>query len=194
MYKIKTVEFYKSFDDVRKVPDTDFPEAAFIGKSNVGKSSLINDLCGRKIAAASSTPGRTRLLNYFLINKNTYFVDLPGYGYADTSMKDRKKIEGLIENYLQHRQQIKIIFLLLDIRRIPNDEDRMFTEWLKKIMDVEIFYVLTKTDKLSKSAASSQKIKIALELFIDASQFIMYSIPAKTGRVELLKKLGIILV
>jgi GTP-binding protein len=190
MFDIKNVDYYKSFNDVNKIPDFDLPEIAFIGRSNVGKSSLINHLCSKKIAETSSTPGRTRMINFFLVNKNIYFVDLPGYGYADASYEIKKNIQFLIESYLQYRAQLKVVFFLLDIRRTPNEEDKIFSNWLKKIKDIEVIYVLTKTDKLNKSEINKQKTMVALELFVDQLQIVPYSIKDKLCRREILKKLG----
>lgn len=190
MLKINNTDFVKSYPNYAQIPNSSFVEIAFIGRSNVGKSSLLNDLCNRKIALTSSTPGKTRLINFFLINKSFYFVDLPGYGYAKASKQIKKTWPILIENYLEKREQLKIIFFLLDSRRIPNEQDKFLNKWFHDSHDIKVFYVLTKTDKLSKSKLKDQRIKIALELFIDQSELINYSTSKKIGRVDILKELN----
>lgn len=189
MLKIKSINFFKSFSDSKKIPNSLYPEIAFIGRSNVGKSSLINNLCNKKIAETSAVPGKTQLINFFLINNSLYFVDLPGYGYAKTSKSKKKKWPLLIESYLNIREQLKIIIFLLDIRRIPNEYDKMLNNWLKNLNNIEVVYVLTKIDKVSKNEAKKQKIRVALELFIDQNDFMFYSTTKKIGRLELLKRI-----
>lgn len=189
MLKIKSVNFFKSFSDYKKISNSIFPEIAFIGRSNVGKSSLINNLCNKKIAETSSTPGKTQLINYFNINDSLYFVDLPGYGYAKTSKIKKKNWPILIEPYLQNSEKLKIIIFLLDIRRVPNEHDKMLNQWIKSLNDVKAIYVLTKIDKVSKNQAKKNKIQIALELFVDQSDFVFYSAVKNIGRIELLKKI-----
>ncbi len=190
MLKIKNVEFYKSFPNYNQMPNSSLIEFAFVGRSNVGKSSLLNDLCNKKIAQISSTPGKTQLINFFLVNNSFYFVDLPGYGFSKASKSIKKNWPALIETYLQSRKQLKVIFFLLDIRRTPNEQDKMLNNWFKQLDDIKIFYILTKSDKLSASKAKKQKINISLELFADQQNFIYYSTIKNIGRVELLKKLG----
>ncbi len=189
MFKIKNVSFFRSFTDYEKIPNSHFLEIAFIGKSNVGKSSLINNLCNRKIAETSSTPGKTQSINFFLINNSLYFIDLPGYGFTNISKSIKKKWSLLIESYLQKRKQLKVIIFLLDIRRIPNELDKIINNWIKDLTDIEVIYILTKVDKLSKNEVKKQKEKIALELNIDINNFILYSVPKKIGKIELLKTL-----
>lgn len=190
--KIKTVDFFTSYAKVDKMPQTDLVEIAFLGRSNVGKSSLLNNLCNKKIAYTSSTPGKTQLINFFNVNNKLYFVDLPGYGYAKVPKAMKKNWGNVIEEYLQVRKQLRGVFFLLDIRRVPNEYDKMLNEWLKKLPDVEVFYILTKTDKLSKSKANQQKIMIARELFVDQNEFIFYSSTKNYGKNDLLKKLDLI--
>jgi len=189
MLKINNVIFYKSFNDNNNLPATNLPEIAFVGRSNVGKSSLLNDLCKKKIAKISATPGKTQLLNYFLINNTFYFVDLPGYGFAKVSQNIKKKWENNIETYLQTRKQLKLILFLLDIRRIPNENDKMLNMWFKNLKDITTLYILTKSDKLSKAQREKQRTMIALELFVDRNDFLFYSVPKNTGRLELLKQI-----
>jgi GTP-binding protein len=187
--KINDTSFYKSFANTSTLPVSELPEIAFVGRSNVGKSSLINDLTGKKIAMTSSTPGKTRLINFFLVNKSFYFVDLPGYGYAKISKSMKVEWEGFVEKYLEMRTQLKIIVFLLDIRRAPNEQDLLLNKWFKELADVKTIHVLTKADKLSSNEKQNQKVKISLDLFTDISEFILYSVPKKTGRFELLKKI-----
>ncbi|OHD14135.1 MAG: hypothetical protein A2086_00260 [Spirochaetes bacterium GWD1_27_9] len=189
MLKIKKVDFHISFADYKQIPDLKLPELAFVGRSNVGKSSLINDLSSKKVSFTSQTPGKTRLINYFLVNEKFYFVDLPGYGYAKVSKSQKNLWEEHIEKYLETSNNLKTIFFLLDIRRIPNEQDKILSNWFKKLPDVEVFYILTKSDKFSKQQRQKQKIQIALELFVDQSKFIFYSVPEKIGKAEILKQL-----
>lgn len=127
-------------------------EYAFIGRSNVGKSSLINMLTGNKsLAMTSSKPGKTMLINHFLINDEWYIVDLPGYGYAQRSRDDRHRIEGIIRDYILHRQQMTTLFLLIDVRHKPQEIDLKFMQWLGE-NGVPFSIVFTKLDKLSSSA------------------------------------------
>jgi GTP-binding protein len=189
LLKIKNVDFYTSFANISLMPDKDIPEIAFVGRSNVGKSSLLNDLANKKIAQTSSTPGKTRLINFFLVNKSFYFVDLPGYGYAKVAKSQKRDWGDFIEKYLETRTQLKVIIFLLDIRRIPNEQDKILNNWFKELEDLKIFYMLTKSDKLSSNERNKQKIKIALELFVDQKDFILYSIPKKIGKLELLNRL-----
>lgn len=128
---ITNAEFVISNTDVRKCPAGTFPEYAFIGRSNVGKSSLINMLTGRKgLAMTSATPGKTMLINHFLINKSWYIVDLPGYGYAKRGQKGQEQIKRIIESYILQREQMTCLFVLIDIRLAPQAIDLEFTEWL----------------------------------------------------------------
>jgi GTP-binding protein len=189
MLKIKSIEFYKSFADSTNMENSNRIEIGFVGRSNVGKSSLLNDLSNKKIAQTSATPGKTRLINFFLVNNKFYFVDLPGYGFAKVSKSAKVEWAGFIENYLETREQLKVIFFLLDIRRMPNEQDKQLNEWFKKLGDIKIFYILTKADKLSKNEIQKQKIAIALDLFVNQLDFIVYSIPKKLGKIDLIKKL-----
>jgi len=189
MLKIKNVEFYKSFAESKNMENTNLSEIAFVGRSNVGKSSLLNDLANKKIAMTSATPGKTRLINFFKVNDKFYFVDLPGYGYAKISKSAKVEWSGFIENYLETRKELKVIFFLLDIRRIPNEQDKQLNEWFKRLSDLKVFYILTKSDKLSKNEIQKQKSLISLELFVNQVDFIVYSVPKKIGKIELIKKL-----
>ena len=148
---VKSAEFVVSNSDVSKCPDYSFPEYAFIGRSNVGKSSLINCLCNKKnLAKTSSKPGKTKLINHFLINKNWFIVDLPGYGYAYTSKKNKSKLQKLISEYFKNRKQLINAYLLIDIRHEVQKIDLIFIEWLIKNY-VSFSIVFTKSDKLIRN-------------------------------------------
>lgn len=140
---------------VEKTPDTEMHEYAFIGRSNVGKSSLINMLTGKKgLAMTSSTPGKTMLINHFLVNDSWYIVDLPGYGFAQRSKADLAKIDAMIRNYILYRKQMTNLFLLIDSRHEPQKKDLEFMEWLGE-NGVPFSIVFTKADKMSKLRASN---------------------------------------
>lgn len=146
--KISSVEFIGSYEDIKQCPQTGMPEYAFIGRSNVGKSSLINMILGRKeMARISSTPGKTQTINYYLVNEKWYLVDLPGYGYARISKVKRKKWRQMIETYLQQRLPLYCVFTLLDSRHELQANDLEFVNWLgEKAIPFVIAY--TKTDKV----------------------------------------------
>lgn len=146
--EITSAEFVISNTDVKKCPAGVFPEYAFIGRSNVGKSSLINMLTGRKgLAMTSATPGKTMLINHFMINKSWYLVDLPGYGYAQRGQKGINQIRNIIESYILKREQMTNLFLLIDSRLEPQKIDLEFMEWLGE-NGVPFSIVFTKADKL----------------------------------------------
>ncbi|MBR3451800.1 MAG: YihA family ribosome biogenesis GTP-binding protein [Muribaculaceae bacterium] len=149
---IKTAEFQISNSDYRKCPDSRLPEYAFIGRSNVGKSSLINMLTGRKaLAKTSATPGKTLLINHFLINGDWYIVDLPGYGFAKRSKEAREQLRRMIEGYVLGREQMTNLFVLVDSRLKPQKVDLEFIQWLGE-HGVPFSIVFTKMDKLGKVA------------------------------------------
>ena len=143
--------FYRSYADARKIPSDRRPQIAFAGRSNVGKSSLLNKVVGQKrLAKTSKTPGRTRLLNFFLINDRYYFVDLPGYGYAKASESDKRQWGKLVNEYLEGSESLKGLCFLLDCRRDPNEDDLLMLEWLES-GKINYVVILTKADKLSRS-------------------------------------------
>jgi len=154
--KIQSSEFYTSSARVSECPDNNLPEFAFIGRSNVGKSSLINSLCNKKsIAKTSSKPGKTLLINHFIINKSFFIVDLPGYGFAKISKKEKEKIKNIHENYFKNRKQLFSALLLIDIRLEPQKIDLEFMEYINKLF-VPFILIFTKSDKLKKSEASKR--------------------------------------
>ncbi len=168
------------------LPDNELPEIAFAGKSNVGKSSLINGLLNRKsLARTSSQPGKTQTINFYNINKNLYFVDLPGYGYAQVSMEIRAKWGKMIERYLNTSSQLKKVFLLIDIRHVPSENDCIMYNW---ILDngYEPIIIATKLDKIKRSQVSKniKLIKEKLEL-VPGTKVIPFSAQTKQGRDEI---------
>ena len=170
---IRSAEFIVSNSDVSKCPDYSFPEYAFIGRSNVGKSSLINCLCNKKnLAKTSSKPGKTKLVNHFLINKNWFIVDLPGYGYAYTSKKNKSKLQKLISEYFKNRKQLINAYLLIDIRHEAQKIDLIFIEWLIKNY-VSFSIVFTKSDKLIRNKIEKNVDKYTKSLL----KFSLKSLP-----------------
>ncbi|MDE6527036.1 MAG: ribosome biogenesis GTP-binding protein YihA/YsxC [Muribaculaceae bacterium] len=153
---INTARFVVSNSDVKKCPPEVRHEYAFIGRSNVGKSSLINMLTGRKgLAMTSSTPGKTLLINHFLVNDSWYIVDLPGYGYARRSKADRDRLEGIIKGYILNRMQMTNLFVLIDSRHEPQRIDMEFMEWLGE-NGIPFSIVFTKMDKQSATAGQAK--------------------------------------
>jgi GTP-binding protein len=168
-------------------PDSNLPEVAFAGRSNVGKSSLLNCLVRRKsFARVSRTPGRTREINFFRVNNGFVLVDLPGYGYARVSKQQKSEWKPLMESYLRRTTQLRGIVLLLDIRREPSDDDRAMLDFLAE-MEVPTIVALTKTDKLSKAAARAKSAELAKTLGLSSEQVIPFSAQTGEGRVELLE-------
>ena len=178
---IKSAEFITSATKPDQYPPVKYPEMAFAGRSNVGKSSLINTLVNRKrLVKTSSTPGRTQLINFFDINNLITFVDLPGYGYAKVPTAVRKKWGPMIETYLSSRRSLKGVVVIMDIRRIPRQEEHNLIAWLEHYSIARIL-VLTKTDKLSKTSQDKQRAAVARSLDVDSSELIMFLKFAKEG-------------
>ena len=179
---ISSAEFVKSAAQPAHYPPAELPEIAFAGRSNVGKSSLINRLVNRKhLVKTSSTPGRTQLLNFFRINGVISFVDLPGYGYAKVPLSVKKKWGPMIETYLSTRSTLRGVVLIMDIRRIPGPEERNLIDWLHHYGRACIL-VLTKTDKLSKSNQSDRHRKIAEVLAAPPDALLLFSAKSGKGR------------
>ncbi len=167
-------------------PPSDLPEIAFAGRSNVGKSSLLNTLVRRRsFARVSRTPGRTREINFFRVNNGFVLVDLPGYGYAKISKEKQAGWRPLIEAYLKRTNQLRGIVLLLDIRREPSEDDRAMLDFLAEV-GVPTIVALTKTDKLNKTAARARAAEISHSLALDADQVIPFSAHSGEGRTDLL--------
>lgn len=187
--QIKQAEFVISNSDVKKCPNQNLPEYAFIGRSNVGKSSLINMLCGNKnLAKTSGKPGKTQLINHFLINKNWFLVDLPGYGYAQVSKTSKQTFQKFITNYFLQREQLVCGFVLVDIRHEPQKIDIEFMQWLGE-NQVPFCIIFTKADKLKPAqiqenvTAYTQKM---LEFWEEMPQYFVTSSQNFLGKEELL--------
>ncbi|MBA5851252.1 YihA family ribosome biogenesis GTP-binding protein [Clostridium sp. cel8] len=188
--EIKQAEFVISAVTRKQYPHDNFNEIAFVGRSNAGKSSLINTLVNRrKLAKTSSTPGKTRLVNFFMINKSFYFVDLPGYGYAKVSKSEKNSWGKVIENYLIGRKQLKAIVLLVDSRHKPTFDDITMYKWIK-YYGYKLIVVATKSDKISKNQLNKnlKVIKETLNLK-DEDKLVAFSSLNKSGRIELLDEI-----
>ena len=180
--KITSAEFVTSATKPSQYPSALLPEIAFAGRSNVGKSSLINTLVNRKhLVKTSSTPGRTRLINFFDINQQIGFVDLPGYGYAKVPESVKKTWGPMIETYLSTRKALKGVIVILDIRRTPRQEEFDLLSWLQHY-SIPGILVLTKTDKLSKSKQAQKLNLIGQVLERDKNDFILFSAKSRRGR------------
>ena len=180
--KILSAEFVTSAAKPAQYPPAKYSEMAFAGRSNVGKSSLINTLVHRKhLVKTSSTPGRTQLINFFDINNNLTFVDLPGYGYAKVPATVRKNWGPMIETYLSTRKTLKGVVVIMDIRRIPRQEEHDLIDWLKYFSIAGVL-VLTKTDKLSKPKRLKQHIAIAEAMAVDPDKLILFSAKSRQGK------------
>ena len=177
------------------LPDNQYPEFAFAGKSNVGKSSLINGLMNRKsLARTSAQPGKTQTINFYNINGECYFVDLPGYGYARANEEIKAKWGKMIENYLHKSKQLKAVFLLVDIRHEPSGNDRLMYEWILN-QGFEPVIIATKLDKINRSQIQKQikQIKEGLKV-VKGTVVIPYSAQTKQGRDEIYELLDSYLV
>jgi GTP-binding protein len=181
---IKSAEFVTSAVKPSQYPPSVLPEIAFAGRSNVGKSSLINTLLNRKrLVKTSSTPGRTQLINFFNINEEFSFVDIPGYGYAKVPASVKKNWGPMIETYITTRKTLKGVILILDIRRTPGPEERNMLDWLHH-HNIPSVPVLTKSDKLSKTRQQRQLIEIVNTLSADKDNFILFSTKTRQGKDE----------
>ena len=183
---VKSAELETVCGITSKLPDNDLPEIAFAGKSNVGKSSLINGLLNRKsLARTSAQPGKTQTINFYNVNKNLYFVDLPGYGYAKVSVEIRAKWGKMIERYLHTSKNLKAVFLLIDIRHDPSANDKMMYDW---IVDngYEPVIICTKLDKIKRSQVQKnlKLIREKLDL-VPGTTMIPFSAQTKQGRDEI---------
>lgn len=184
--KITTAEFVKSAVWPNQFPPATMPEIAFVGRSNVGKSSLINTLVGRKsLAKTSNTPGRTQLINFFTVNNSLFFVDLPGYGFAKVPRSVKKDWGDMIETYLRERRNLALVVFILDVRRDPSADDLSLRDWLDHYR-IPYAAILTKSDKLSNQQALGRKKLIEKAMGKGASgNTILFSAKTRKGAEEL---------
>lgn len=183
---IKNVSLETVCGITSKIPDNAFPEVAFAGKSNVGKSSLINALMNRKsLARTSSQPGKTQTINFYNINNALYFVDLPGYGYTNANQEVKAKWGKMVENYLHRSGQLKLVFLLIDIRHAPSENDRIMYDWILR-MGFQPVIIATKLDKINRSQVQKQvkQVRTGLGAGPDV-KIIPFSAQSKQGRDEI---------
>ncbi|MDN3596483.1 ribosome biogenesis GTP-binding protein YihA/YsxC [Zunongwangia endophytica] len=188
--KINTAEFVISNSKVAKCPNSPLPEYAFIGRSNVGKSSLINMLTGRKsLAKTSAKPGKTQLINHFLINKNWHLVDLPGYGYAKVSKSEKRVFQRFITAYFEERKQLVCAFVLIDSRHKPQKIDMEFMQWLGENA-IPFGLIFTKTDKLKPKELEKNILNYQeemLQVWEEMPHFFITSSTSKTGGEDILE-------
>lgn len=186
MTVVKSVEFIKSAVAPSHYPPEDFPEIAFAGRSNVGKSSLINCLVQRKkLVRTSRTPGQTQTINFFMVNDAFYFVDLPGYGFAKVSESTRREWGPMVERYMTVRKSLRGVVLILDIRHVPTQDDLQLWGWLTA-RRAAVIPVLTKVDKIGRTRRPSHLKDAAQSLGISPDQFILFSAETGEGREMLL--------
>ncbi|MGD0845626.1 MAG: ribosome biogenesis GTP-binding protein YihA/YsxC [Geobacteraceae bacterium] len=182
---IKSTEFIKSAAKPGHYPPADFPEIAFAGRSNVGKSSLINVLVNRKnLVRTSSTPGRTQLINFFAVNGQFSLVDLPGYGYARVPLAVKKEWGPMMETYLSTRPNLRGVVLIFDIRRTPVAQDRQMIDWLRSY-DIPPLLVVTKCDKVSRNERARQAAVIADSLGVERGELTFFSTITREGKDEI---------
>ncbi|MCP4132310.1 MAG: YihA family ribosome biogenesis GTP-binding protein [bacterium] len=185
--KMKNVYFLKSCLKAEQFPQFPYPEFAFFGRSNVGKSSLINMLMGRKnLVKTGSKPGVTKAINFFVVDDNTSIVDLPGYGYAKLPAELRKTFLPLIKEFIKNREHLKLAFLLIDIRRVPDQFEHDIIDYLIE-HEVPVVITLTKCDKLSKNQRMKNVAKIRKALGIDQDAMFFTSAEKREGKNEILK-------
>ena len=183
---IKTSELETVCGITSTLPDNPYPEIAFAGKSNVGKSSLINTLLNRKnLARTSSQPGKTQTINFYNINKEFYFVDLPGYGYAAVSQEIKAKWGKMIERYLKKSEKLVMVFLLIDIRHDPSENDKLMYDWILS-NGYEPVIIATKLDKIKRSEYDKKLKAIRTKLGGENIRIIPFSSVTKKGREEIL--------
>jgi GTP-binding protein len=188
--EIRSVEFYRAAYNAADFPTDKRPQFAMVGRSNVGKSSLINAVLKRKaIARVSQTPGKTQAIHFYLVNDRFHIVDLPGYGYAKVSKSISHAWRELINAYLQEAEALRRMFLLLDARRIPSDQDKQMHDWTSAA-GIEERILLTKSDKLSKNQLIKSEAAIANELNVAATEMIACSTVTKKGIEEVRREIA----
>ncbi|MCX7832645.1 MAG: ribosome biogenesis GTP-binding protein YihA/YsxC [Ignavibacteria bacterium] len=186
--KITSAEFIESIYDLRTLPSSVLSEFVFVGRSNVGKSSLINKICNKKnLAKIGSVPGKTKQLNYFLINEKFYLVDLPGYGYAKVPEQIRAGWRKLVEDYISERQNVKVVFVMIDSRNEPTYLDELMINWLE-YYEIPFAIVLTKADKISANKMEKQIYRVSKLVKNDSLciDYIPFSIFTGQGKNEIL--------
>ena len=187
---IKSADFVKSATRPAHYPEAEFPEVAFAGRSNVGKSSLINVLVNRKaLVRTSSTPGRTQLINFFSINGTFHLVDLPGYGFAQVPLAVKKEWGPMVRTYLESRTSLKAVVILFDIRRVPREEDLQLLDWLEEF-EISTIPVITKADKVSRNQRAARLGPIAAATGLDVQDFTLFSALTREGRDEIWERIG----
>ena len=186
--KVSSAEYIISAVKPAGYPDSAIPEVAFAGRSNVGKSSLLNSMTGRKgLVKVSKTPGKTQTLNFFLINNRLMFVDTPGYGFAKTPAKVREGWGAMMETYLKRREQLRAVIVLLDLRRTPNDDDTLLLEWLRR-EQTPVILVFTKIDKIPKTRRDKPMknvMRVLNGVVDDDTRVVRYSSLTGVGKREL---------
>lgn len=183
--RIQSVSFVTSAPALASCPPAEWPEIAFAGRSNVGKSSLINCLVNRRgLVRTSSTPGRTQLLNFFAINDQLYFVDLPGYGFARAPRVVREQWQPMVHGYLKGRSSLRAVVWLLDVRRDPSPEDLLFIDWLEA-HEIPTIPVVTKVDKVSRNELHRRMTKIASMTGLAVELLTPFSVSTRQGHEEL---------
>ena len=190
---IKTAEFVTSLARYGAFPGKGLKQIAVVGKSNVGKSTLINTLCRRnKLARTSSTPGKTRLINIFLLNGNFHLIDLPGYGFAKVDKKEKERWGLMMQEYFTTAEELRHVLCLVDIRHEPTEDDRVMNQFLRE-MEIPFTVVATKADKISRGARMKNLAPICRALSVQPWEVICFSGEDGTGRDELLKRMSEVL-
>ena len=191
--EIKTAEFVTSMADYGTFPGKGLPQIAVAGKSNVGKSTLINRLCRRsKLARTSATPGKTRLLNVFLLNGEFHLVDLPGYGFAKVDKQEKVRWGKMMQDYFSRADELRHVLCLVDIRHEPTEDDRIMNRFLRE-MEIPFSVIATKADKVSRGARSKYLAPICRALSVQPWEILCFSGEDGTGRDELLQLLDDVL-
>ena len=187
--EIKSADFITSMASYGKFPGKGLPQVAVAGKSNVGKSSLINRLCRRnKLARTSATPGKTRLINIFLLNQQFHLIDLPGYGFAKVDKQEKARWGKMMQDYFEQAEELRHVLCLVDIRHEPTEDDEQMNLFLRQ-MGIPFTVIATKADKISRGARMKQLAPICRALLVQPWEIICFSSEDGTGREELLKLL-----
>ena len=191
--EIKTASFVTSLAQYHENDPINLPQLAVVGKSNVGKSSLINALCNRrKLCKTSATPGKTRLINIFLINEQFHLVDLPGYGFAKVDKKEKERWGAMMDHYFQDSTKLMHVLLLVDIRHDPTQDDVAMAQYFRQ-MDIPFTVVATKADKISRGARMKQLAPICRQMLVQPWEVIVSSSEDMTGRDKILEKIELLL-